>query len=115
MKTPFFRVVPAFALISFLLATLPVAAQTAPPPDLDAWVARAMKEFEVPAIALAIVKDGSVVLTNQEEGRAFSSIVYHIWDGARTAEEIASGGRSKGADIGVSVSGCIPRLDFPRQ
>ena len=32
------------------------------PPDLDAYVARAMKVFEVPGIALAVVKDGRVVL-----------------------------------------------------
>jgi CubicO group peptidase (beta-lactamase class C family) len=37
-------------------------AQTAPPADLDAWVARAMKEFEVPGLAVAIVKDGRTVL-----------------------------------------------------
>jgi len=32
-----------------------------PPADLDAWVARAMKEFEVPGVAVAIVKDGQAV------------------------------------------------------
>lgn len=37
-------------------------AQTAPPADLDAWVARAMKQFEVPGIAVAVVKDGKPVL-----------------------------------------------------
>lgn len=37
-------------------------AQTAPPADLDAWVARAMKQFEVPGIAVAVVKDGRTVL-----------------------------------------------------
>ncbi len=31
------------------------------PAQMDAWVARAMKEFEVPGIAIAIVKDGQVV------------------------------------------------------
>lgn len=31
------------------------------PPDLEAYVARAMKVFEVPGIALAVVKDGRVV------------------------------------------------------
>jgi CubicO group peptidase (beta-lactamase class C family) len=34
----------------------------AAPPDLDAWVARAMRTFEVPGLALAIVKDDAVVL-----------------------------------------------------
>ncbi len=38
------------------------AAQTAPPPDLDQYVARTMKEFRVPGMAIAIVKDGKVVL-----------------------------------------------------
>jgi CubicO group peptidase (beta-lactamase class C family) len=33
-----------------------------PPPDLDALVARTMKVFEVPGIALAVVKDGKVVV-----------------------------------------------------
>jgi CubicO group peptidase (beta-lactamase class C family) len=32
-----------------------------PPADLDAWVARAMKAFEVPGVAVAVVKDGTVV------------------------------------------------------
>jgi CubicO group peptidase (beta-lactamase class C family) len=43
-----------------------LAAQAPPvpaaPPDVDAWVARAMKTFEVPGIGLAIVKDGMVVV-----------------------------------------------------
>lgn len=37
----------------------PVAA--APPADLDQWVTRAMREFQVPGLALVIVKDGKVV------------------------------------------------------
>lgn len=37
-------------------------AQSSAPPDLDAWVARAMKTFEVPGIGLAIVLDGKVVV-----------------------------------------------------
>jgi len=36
--------------------------QSGPPADLDAYVARDMKTFDVPGIALAIVKDGQVVL-----------------------------------------------------
>ena len=32
------------------------------PPDLDRWVARAMQTFDVPGIALAIVKDDAVVV-----------------------------------------------------
>jgi len=38
------------------------AAGPTAPPDLDAWVARAMQTFEVPGIALAIVKDDGVVV-----------------------------------------------------
>ncbi len=51
-------------IAGLLLVLLSVAsfAQTAPPADLDAYVARVMKEFEVPGIAVAIVKDGKVVL-----------------------------------------------------
>lgn len=33
------------------------------PPQLDAWVERTMREFDVPGIAVAIVKDGKVVAT----------------------------------------------------
>ena len=39
------------------------AAQSKPaPPDLDAYVERAMKAFDVPGLSLAIVKDGKVVV-----------------------------------------------------
>jgi CubicO group peptidase (beta-lactamase class C family) len=44
------------AAVSILRAAAPAA-----PADLDTWVARAMQTFEVPGIALAIVKDGAVV------------------------------------------------------
>jgi len=52
------------ALVSLLVvagASL-AAAQNAPPPDLDAYAARALKEFEVPGMAIAVVKDGRVVV-----------------------------------------------------
>ncbi len=62
MKSRFFRFATAFGFILLLLAPRPLVGQSLPPADLDAWVARAMKEFEVPGIALAIVKDDSVVL-----------------------------------------------------
>jgi CubicO group peptidase (beta-lactamase class C family) len=39
----------------------PVSAQVLPP-DFDALVARAMKTFEVPGMAIAVVKDGKIVL-----------------------------------------------------
>ena len=50
-----------FVLCLELVAPQP-AARPAPPPDLDAWVGRAMRTFNVPGIALAIVKDDAVVL-----------------------------------------------------
>jgi CubicO group peptidase (beta-lactamase class C family) len=37
------------------------AAVPAAPPDLDAWVARAMQTFDVPGLSIAIVKDDEVV------------------------------------------------------
>ena len=52
-------------MIRTLLLTLSIAAVAAPaaaPPDIDQWVARAMRTFEVPGLALAIVKDDEVVL-----------------------------------------------------
>jgi CubicO group peptidase (beta-lactamase class C family) len=52
-----------FALCLALVATAQAWAQTGPPPDLDAYAARALKEFEVPGLAIAIVKDGKVALT----------------------------------------------------
>jgi CubicO group peptidase (beta-lactamase class C family) len=48
-----------FALILLFSAT--AIAQSTVPADLDAYVARSMKEFEIPGMALAIVKDGKVV------------------------------------------------------
>jgi CubicO group peptidase (beta-lactamase class C family) len=59
------RVVCVMWLVLLLLATLSVQAQQAqqaPPADLDAYVARAMRTFEVPGMAVAIVKDGRVAL-----------------------------------------------------
>jgi len=72
------RILSVILLIA--LAAWPAAAQQAPTPivpkatappsvllpaaapaDLDAWVARAMKTFDVPGVGLAIVKDGVVV------------------------------------------------------
>jgi CubicO group peptidase (beta-lactamase class C family) len=39
-----------------------IQAQNAPPADLDAYVARSMKTFEVPGMSISIVKDGKLVL-----------------------------------------------------
>jgi CubicO group peptidase (beta-lactamase class C family) len=59
MKRNVFRLL-AFWLI--LCAAAQALAQTGPPPDLDDYVARALKEFEVPGLAIAVVKDGKVAL-----------------------------------------------------
>jgi len=52
-------------LVLALLLPAVAAAQAkpaAPPPDFDAYVAQVMKQFEVPGMGIAIVKDGQVVL-----------------------------------------------------
>src|ERR1700682_5669108 len=54
------RTVALAALIA--AASILRAAGAAAPPDLDAWVSRAMRAFEVPGLAVAIVKDGAVVV-----------------------------------------------------
>jgi CubicO group peptidase (beta-lactamase class C family) len=54
-----------FLLLSVFCAAAAIAlraAAAAPPPNLDQWVQRAMRTFEVPGIALAIVKDDAVVI-----------------------------------------------------
>jgi CubicO group peptidase (beta-lactamase class C family) len=56
----------AFALLFFIVLTVVDSAlaqsPTAPPADLDAYVASSMKTFDVPGMAVAIVKDGKVVV-----------------------------------------------------
>jgi CubicO group peptidase (beta-lactamase class C family) len=57
-----------FLLLSVFCAAAAIApidrgsAAPASPPNLDQWVQRAMRTFEVPGIALAIVKDDAVVI-----------------------------------------------------
>jgi len=50
-----------FALTLSLSAQSATAPITAPPADLDTYVAASMKTFDVPGMAVAIVKDGKVV------------------------------------------------------
>src|SRR3954451_5163697 len=50
-----------FRLVILSLVTALVA--VAQPVDLDAWVTRTMQTFEVPGIAVAIVKDGRTVVS----------------------------------------------------
>jgi CubicO group peptidase (beta-lactamase class C family) len=45
-----------------IVCVQPALAQNAPPADLDAFVARVLKTFEVPGLSVSIVKDGKVVL-----------------------------------------------------
>ena len=56
-----FAPLPAFALDGPSAATLP-AATALDPAELDAWVEQVRERFEVPGIAVAVVKDGQVVL-----------------------------------------------------
>jgi CubicO group peptidase (beta-lactamase class C family) len=56
----FFRNASCIGAVFVLVAA--AAAQAAAPPDLDAWVARAMQQFDAPALAVGIVKDGKVVV-----------------------------------------------------
>src|SRR5215468_9073680 len=51
-----------FAFCLVLSVSAQGVAQTSAPPDLDTYVARVLKEFEVPGLAIAIVKDGKVAL-----------------------------------------------------
>jgi CubicO group peptidase (beta-lactamase class C family) len=51
----------AIAVVLFAIVA-PLYAQQTPPADLDAYVARSMKIFDVPGMAVAIIKDGKVVL-----------------------------------------------------
>src|SRR5271170_8177376 len=46
----------------FIVSAASLGAQNAPPADLDSYVANSMKTFEVPGMAVAIVKDGKIVV-----------------------------------------------------
>jgi len=61
MRNPLARRLALAAALTFTATSLP--AQAAPPPGLDQEVARALREFGVPGIAIGIVKDGRVVAT----------------------------------------------------
>jgi CubicO group peptidase (beta-lactamase class C family) len=57
-----FRTPHSLLALAVLTSMFSLFAQTAPPPDLDSYVANSMKTFDVPGIAVAIVKDGKVVV-----------------------------------------------------
>lgn len=48
-------------LILFLFVQIGIAQQAPPEPDFDQYVEKAMKEWEVPGLAIAIVKDDRIV------------------------------------------------------
>jgi CubicO group peptidase (beta-lactamase class C family) len=53
----------SFSVFVFVMVCVQILpAQTAPPADLDSFVAKALKTFEVPGLSVAIVKDGKTVL-----------------------------------------------------
>ena len=56
------RVVRIRVALAVLLSAIGSAGQGAPP-DLDAYVAHVLKEFQVPGLSVAIVKDRNIVLT----------------------------------------------------
>jgi CubicO group peptidase (beta-lactamase class C family) len=58
------RRIPAIRALLAVVLTLPAAlvAQSTAPPDLDAYVASSMKTFDVPGMAVAIVKDGKILV-----------------------------------------------------
>jgi CubicO group peptidase (beta-lactamase class C family) len=61
MTRPWKAFVTALLLLTWLAASRAQAPATAPS-DLDAYVDRVLKAFEVPGLSLAIVKDGQVVV-----------------------------------------------------
>src|ERR1043166_7170677 len=58
-----FRFTAVWLAVFTLAGAKQSAAQAGPPADLDAFVARSMKAFGVPGLAIAIVKDGKAVIS----------------------------------------------------
>ena len=58
-----FRFTAMWLAVFMLAVAKQSAAQAGPPADLDAFVARSMKTFGVPGLAIAVVKDGKVVMS----------------------------------------------------
>ena len=50
-------------LLTLILLSLPLTTSVAQPKDIDTYVEKVMKTFDVPGISLSIVKDGKVILT----------------------------------------------------
>jgi hypothetical protein len=58
-------------LLSLCLS--PLCALTGPLNGLDEYVARAMKTFDVPGVAVAVVQNGEVALFSERQGREMLS------------------------------------------
>ena len=58
------RRIPAVRVLLAVILALPatLAAQSTAPPDLDSYVVSSMKTFDVPGMAVAIVKDGKILV-----------------------------------------------------
>ena len=56
------RLVIVFVALALVSSASTQSSSSAPPSDLDAYVASSMKTFDVPGIAVAIVKDGKIVV-----------------------------------------------------
>ncbi|MEZ5293640.1 MAG: serine hydrolase [Vicinamibacterales bacterium] len=52
---------PLFTLVAVILAGAPAGAQPAPLSGLDGYVERAVREWRIPGLAIAVVKDGEIV------------------------------------------------------
>jgi CubicO group peptidase (beta-lactamase class C family) len=62
MKRPITFLQFGFCFLILLINTQIATAQTGAPKDLDAYVEKVRKAFEVPGTALTIVKDGRVIV-----------------------------------------------------
>jgi CubicO group peptidase (beta-lactamase class C family) len=63
-RTPFVKLVSRFLFVltlPMLIDAGTLRSQPAPPEDLEAYIERVRKQFDVPGIAVAVVKDGKVV------------------------------------------------------
>jgi RNA polymerase sigma-70 factor (ECF subfamily) len=69
------RLVASLSVFVALLCANMSQAQGALPADLDAWVARSMRTFGVPGMAIAIVKDGKVVIAKGYGVKTMGAIV----------------------------------------
>ena len=62
-------------LVVFLLAEPPAHAQDAPLAGFDAYVNKAIQDWEVPGVAIAIIKDDKIVLAKGYGVREFGKPV----------------------------------------